>query len=69
LVDGVVGVQDLNMQSVAGLVLDLQLQLGEVSPEDIARRPREGEVRVEVIPGLLMLRGLVARTFGEVLVV
>ncbi len=67
LVDGVVGVEDLDVQAVVGLILDLQLQVRQVSPVDIACLPGERQVRVEARPGVPVVGGLVSRTLREVL--
>lgn len=69
LVDRVVGVQDLDVESIAGLVLHLQLQVWKVSPENIACRPCEREFRVKARTSLPLFRRLVSWAFGQVLFV
>jgi hypothetical protein len=47
LVDGVVAVLDLDVQSFAGLVFDFQLQIGEVGAVDVASLACKRKVGIE----------------------
>ena len=69
LVNCVVGVQDLDVQSLIGLILDFELQLGQIDPVHIACWPGERQVRIETGSGLPVLGDFVPSAVRKVLYV
>lgn len=57
------------MQSIAGLVLDVQFQVGEIDAEDVASGSRKLKIRVEARLGFPIVDSLVSGTAREVFLV